>query len=180
MGAMSRILSKFACCSAGQSESESNLSEAVEEDKFAAIDNSQLYRSYPQKIQVCNSEASFIPGTRILKYIPQNPCGKATHKIIQLKFTDTNLWPWGAKIHGDAPIDEWYVLSVTPGDQFHEKGVRCGWKILRVNQVELDERNRKHTYVYFKHGLTCTVTFEVPLPRDHSQIEASRHQQAWA
>ena len=41
-----------------------------------------------------------------------------------------------------AKPDKWKITRLIEGAQFYERGVRKGWRVIKVNDIEVNEKNK--------------------------------------
>ena len=62
-------------------------------------------------------------------------------------------------------ISDWRVMLMDSTLQFYKKGVRIGWRLVKINGYDLLEGSEEVFRDMIKSGDACTIVFEVP-PQD--------------
>jgi len=68
--------------------------------------------------------------------------------------------PWGAAVGFGAKPGKWKITRLTEGAQFYERGVRKGWRVIKVNDVEVNQKNKDDIKEILRKGKACTMTFD--------------------
>jgi len=107
-------------------------------------------------------DSSFIPPNLILedqksvhRINPRSPRTTIRH------FKSTEEDPWGALCSFDPNPNDWFITEVTAGEQFHKKGVRKAWKIVKVDDHILNVTTKDMIQEILEQGSDCTIEFEV-------------------
>jgi len=81
-----------------------------------------------------------------------------SERIIVKRF-DGDRQKWGVKVNLGDDLSKWRVLDLQEGGQFAKKGVRKGWKFVKINNFEFEEQNRSMVEIILKEHQKCRITF---------------------
>jgi len=81
-----------------------------------------------------------------------------SERIIVKRF-DGDRQKWGVKVNLGDDLNKWRVLDLQEGGQFAKKGVRKGWKFVKINNFEFQEQNRSMVEIILKEHQKCRITF---------------------
>jgi len=95
---------------------------------------------------------------------PKVPTKK--NEVHTVHFFDNDDQLWGCCVNFDNHWSEWKITKMLRDQQAHRRGVEMGWRIRRVNNLEISEYTCKETKRILEHGHECTITFETD-PRSH-------------
>lgn len=77
-----------------------------------------------------------------------------------VRFVDGEKEPWGYCVNFDDHWSEWKITKMLKTQQAHRRGVEMGWRIRRVNNLEVSEYTFKEVKRILERGPECTITFE--------------------
>merc|ERR1719461_2130709 len=78
----------------------------------------------------------------------------------EIEFLVARSSSWGVDFQISATKKMWTVQKVEPGQQFHSKGVKEGWKLKKVNDRRIDEKSWKQISSILLHEDNCTILFD--------------------
>jgi len=90
----------------------------------------------------------------------ENGDGNDKDPIKTYDFQSNKSQPWGAAVGFGAKPDKWKITRLTDGAQFHQRGVRKGWRVIKVNDIEVNEKNKDAVKTILRKGQACTITFD--------------------
>ena len=77
-----------------------------------------------------------------------------------VRFADNDDEPWGCCVNFDNHWSEWKITKMLKGQQAHRRGVDMGWRVRRVNNLEVSPYTYKEVKRILERGHECTITFE--------------------
>ena len=66
---------------------------------------------------------------------------------------------WGVCLNFSDHYTKWQIQTIMPGGQFDSHGIRPGWKIVQVENFQLNEANYKNIQRLLKDGKPMTIKF---------------------
>lgn len=76
----------------------------------------------------------------------------------EFHFKDNAIEKWGLR----ADTDTWEILKVKPGKKGDVLGIRPGWFLMKVNDMECSDENRDKVTSILTLGEECTMRFQLP------------------
>lgn len=125
----------------------------------------QSFRCYMEEgttegISVTTDEA-------LIKNVPRQKTPKGSRSqtssspgLTEIEFLAATSSSWGVDFQISATKKMWTVQKVEPGQQFHSKGVKEGWKLKKVNDRRIDEKSWKQISSILLHEDNCTILFD--------------------
>jgi len=82
------------------------------------------------------------------------------NEVVQVFLESCHEEAWGLRFGFDEQISEFIVTRVDLGLQAHEKGIKIGWKLKSVNEMDATRENRELIELFVSEQLACFVLFE--------------------
>ena len=83
---------------------------------------------------------------------------------IELEIDDNELDEWGMVVEDAEPISNWRIILMDISGQFYRKGVRIGWRLLSINNIDLVEGWEDFFREIILNGERCSMKFEAAAP----------------
>jgi len=77
---------------------------------------------------------------------------------VTIHFDANRQWKWGVAVGFGGPVRNWKISNVTIGHQFQKKGVKEGWRILKINDIPLTQENKQSMGNILRTGEACSIT----------------------
>ena len=84
------------------------------------------------------------------------------YKQVTLAFESDTKNPWNVKANLSNRYELWCIYQVLDGGQGAKYGVEIGWKIVAVNEININSENYTTFLHILEDGHACTITFEIP------------------
>jgi len=85
---------------------------------------------------------------------------EAKSKSVVIQMKDHSISPWGCEVDFKSRGLPWVVTKVRQEMQCSENGIEKGWKIIKCNDVVINDTNSAHIEAYLRAGKPGTITFK--------------------
>jgi len=84
---------------------------------------------------------------------------KQAEKCCTVTLEDSKIDPWGVKVNFNNEWKEWKIVKVTPEKQGYALGIKKHWKIICVNDEEINEENWQKIKIILQEGGKMKIKF---------------------